>query len=80
MVLHGTHPLSDQMNRVGMNHGMAKINQNRTIREHYHNFMNDNGSRTDLTKLQEQAVEEYAKGVERYMVEVFGSAGKAIVS
>lgn len=77
MVLHGTHPLSDEMNKVGRAKGMVKINQNRTIREHYHKFMNENVSKLELTKLQTQAVEEYAKGIERYMVEVFDSAGKA---
>lgn len=56
---------------------MVKINQNRTIREEYHRFMSDNVSKMDLTRLQTHAVEEYSKGVERYMVEVFGSAGKA---
>lgn len=77
LVLHGTHPLSDEMVKVGMAKGMVKINQNRTIRDKYHKFMAENGSKTELTTLQAQAVEEYSKGVERFMIEVFQSAGKA---
>ncbi|KAJ3525752.1 hypothetical protein NM208_g11505 [Fusarium decemcellulare] len=36
LVLHGTHPLSDDMVRVAMARGMVKVNQNRNVREGYH--------------------------------------------
>lgn len=76
LVLHGTHPLSDDMVRVGMKLGMVKINQNRNVRNEYHSFIEANCGKLDLTKLQEGAVEEYSKGIERLMVEVFKSAGQ----
>lgn len=57
--------------------GMVKVNENRTIRDGYHRYLEQNSSRADLTKLQEEGVEIYSQGVERYMVEVFKSAGKA---
>lgn len=71
------HPLSDNMNRVAMKHGMVKINQNRSIRNEYHRYLAANSSLTELTRMQEEAVEQYSRGIERFMVEVFGSAGKA---
>lgn len=77
MVLHGTHPLSDDMVRVGMARGMVKVNQNRSVRNEYHQFLAGNASSTELTSLQSRGVEEYSKGIERVMVEVFRSNGKA---
>ncbi|KAK7219158.1 hypothetical protein V2G26_007161 [Clonostachys chloroleuca] len=77
LVLHGTHPLSDKMVQVGMARGMVKVNQNRNIRDGYHKYIAKNCNKVELTTLQVEAVEEYSKGVERLMVEVFDSAGKA---
>jgi fructose-bisphosphate aldolase class II len=77
LVLHGTHPLSDKMVQVGMARGMVKVNQNRNIRNGYQKYITENCNKVELTTLQVEAVEEYAKGVERLMVEVFDSAGKA---
>jgi fructose-bisphosphate aldolase class II len=77
LVLHGTHPLSDKMVQVGMARGMVKVNQNRNVRNGYHKYIAENCNKVELTTLQVEAVEEYSKGVERLMVEVFDSAGKA---
>ncbi|KPI35374.1 putative fructose-bisphosphate aldolase [Cyphellophora attinorum] len=77
LVLHGTHPLSDDMVRMAMANGMVKINENRTIRYGYHEFIEAECKSTDLIRVQEGAVEAYCKGVQRFMVDVFGSAGKA---
>ncbi|RSL62289.1 hypothetical protein CEP53_004799 [Fusarium sp. AF-6] len=76
LVLHGTHPLSDDMLRKGMELGMVKVNQNRNVRDGYHKYIRENYDKTELTVLQVQGVEEYSRGVERLM-EVLGSAGKA---
>lgn len=65
------------MNRVAMKHGMVKINQNRSVRNEYHQYLAANSSLTELTRLQEEGVEHYSRGIERFMVDVFGSAGKA---
>ncbi|KAL2670436.1 hypothetical protein Neosp_014224 [[Neocosmospora] mangrovei] len=76
LVLHGTHPLSDDMLRKGMELGMVKVNQNRNVRDGYHKYIRENCDKVELTALQVQGVEEYSRGVERLM-EVLGSAGKA---
>ena len=65
------------MNRVAMKHGMVKINQNRSVRNEYHQYLAANSSVAELTRLQEEGVEHYSHGVERFMVDVFGSADKA---
>lgn len=77
LVLHGTHPLSDDMVRVAMRDGMRKINQNRNIWNGYHKYMEENGGNGDLTVLQERGVEVYSQGIRRLMVEVFDSAETA---
>ncbi|KAK7219408.1 hypothetical protein V2G26_007411 [Clonostachys chloroleuca] len=77
LLVHGTHPLSDKMIQVGMARGMVKVNQNRNIRNRYYKYIAENCNKVELTTLQVEAVEEYSKGVERLMVEVFDSAGKA---
>ncbi|KAF2109636.1 fructose-bisphosphate aldolase [Lophiotrema nucula] len=77
LVLHGTHPLSDDMVRVGMKHGMVKINENRSVRNGYHDFLTANAGKIELTAMQEKGVEIYSQGIERFMIEVFRSAGKA---
>ncbi|KAI8261276.1 putative fructose-bisphosphate aldolase [Colletotrichum sp. SAR11_239] len=77
LVLHGTHLLSDEMVKVGMAKGMVKVNQNRNVRHGYHKYFEENCSKVELTTLQVQGVEEYSKGVERLMVKVLGSSGRA---
>jgi len=77
LVLHGTHTVSDDMLRVAMQRGMIKINQNRSVREEYHKYIAENCRVVELTKLQSQGVEVYSGGVQRMMVEVFKSAGRA---
>ncbi|CAI6100054.1 hypothetical protein V2G26_007381 [Clonostachys chloroleuca] len=77
LVLHGTHRLSDKIVQVGMARGMVKVNQNRNIRNRYYKYIAENCNKVELTMLQVEIVEEHSKGVERLMVEVFDSAGKA---
>lgn len=77
LVLHGTHPLSDDLVRVAMRLGMVKINQNRSVRNKYHEYLANFGGKGDLIALQENAVEAYSQDIERVMTEVFMSAGKA---
>lgn len=60
-----------------MANGMIKINENRTIRYGYHEYVEAQCKSTNLIKFQEDAVEAYSLGVLRFMVEVFGSSGKA---
>jgi fructose-bisphosphate aldolase, class II len=77
LVLHGTHPLTDDLLRVGMQKGLTKINQNRNLRLQYMKFVEENAGTVEMTILQEQGVEVYSQEIERMMVSVFGSAGKA---
>lgn len=77
LVLHGTHPLSDDLVRVARARGVIKMNQNRNVRLGYHDYLEKNVGTAELTELQVRGVEEYSKGIERMMVEVFDSAGKA---
>lgn len=77
LVLHGTHPLSDDMVRVGMSLGMVKVNQNKNVRYEYHRYLEENVGKVELTKLHMEAVEAYSGGIERLMVEVLKSAGRA---
>ena len=65
------------MVQLGMANGMVKINQTRTARGYYHEYVEEHCKTAELTVLQVNAVDAYAKGVERYMIEVFKSAGKA---
>jgi fructose-bisphosphate aldolase class II len=77
LVLHGTHPLSDDMVRISMGKGMRKINQNRNVRNRYMKYLEGNSGKEELTVLQTRGVEIYSEEIERVMVEVFDSAGKA---
>jgi fructose-bisphosphate aldolase, class II len=77
LVLHGTHPLTDDLLRVGMQKGLTKINQNRNLRLEYMKYVEDNAGTVEMTILQEQGVEVYSQEIERMMVSVFRSAGKA---
>lgn len=56
---------------------MVKINQNRTVREHYMKFIGEQASKLELTKLQEKGIQIYSEEIERFMTDVAGSAGKA---
>lgn len=77
LVLHGTHPLSDELVKESLKHGMVKINQNRNVRLDYHRYIEENFSKVELTVLQTEGVEVYSKEIERMMMEVFGSASRA---
>lgn len=57
--------------------GMVKINQNRSVRNRYHETLARYGGKGDLIALQQDAVEAYSQDIERMMSEVLGSAGKA---
>lgn len=76
LVLHGTHPLSDELVQKSMLLGMVKINQNRNVRLGYHKYIEDNCATKELTALQSEGVEVYSQEIER-MMHVFKSAGKA---
>ena len=56
---------------------MVKINQNRNVRLDYHQYLEENCSKVELTALQSQGVEVYSQEIERMMVEVFKSANQA---
>ncbi|ORY19778.1 fructose-bisphosphate aldolase [Clohesyomyces aquaticus] len=76
LVLHGTHPCSEEMLRVGIENGMRKVNQNRTVRKKYMEFLAGESKSLELTQLQERGVQIYSEEIEAMMV-VLGSAGKA---
>ncbi|GLA18125.1 hypothetical protein AnigIFM62618_005280 [Aspergillus niger] len=76
LVLHGTHPVSDELFRKAIECGMSKVNVNRTVRDKYTEFVAENAGEMELTTLKVQAVEVYTESVERVM-KLFGSAGKA---
>ncbi|KAL4733193.1 fructose-bisphosphate aldolase [Aspergillus similis] len=62
LVLHGTHPVSDDLFR-------------KTIACGYTRFIADNAATLELTVLQEEGVKVYTRSIER-MMEVMGSAGR----
>ncbi|KAF2704012.1 fructose/tagatose bisphosphate aldolase [Pleomassaria siparia CBS 279.74] len=76
LVLHGTHPCSDDMFKTGIASGIRKVNLNRTVRNGYMNFLSEESGKLELTQLQERGVQIYSEEVERLMV-VLGSVGKA---
>lgn len=76
LVLHGTHPCSDEMFRVGIANGIRKVNLNRTVRNKYMKFLAEESGKLELTQLQEKGVQIYSEEIERLM-RVLGSAGKA---
>lgn len=51
LVLHGTHPLSDELVQESVKHGIVKINQNRNVRLDYHRYIEENCSKAELTCL-----------------------------
>ncbi|KAI9927133.1 hypothetical protein ASPWEDRAFT_165588 [Aspergillus wentii DTO 134E9] len=75
LVLHGTHPVSDELFLKAISCGVRKINLNRTVRDEYTSFVTQNAGSLELTMLQMQGVEVYAKSIER-MMDVFGSSGR----
>lgn len=76
LVLHGTHPVSDELFLKAIACGVSKINVNRTVRDDYTAFVAENAGKMELTNLKVAAVKIYAESVGRVM-ELFGSAGKA---
>lgn len=77
LVLHGTHPVSDELFKEAVKRGTAKVNLNRAVRDPYSKFVAEQAGRLELTRLKEEGVEIYAKGVER-MMDILGSTGKAL--
>ncbi|KAL3462652.1 ketose-bisphosphate aldolase [Aspergillus heterothallicus] len=75
LVLHGTHPVSDELFLKTIACGVRKINLNRTVRDDYTRFVAEHAGTLELTVLQERAVDVYTKSIER-MMRVFGSAGR----
>ncbi|KAI0134412.1 fructose-bisphosphate aldolase [Xylariales sp. AK1849] len=75
LVLHGTHPISDELFRKAISCGVVKINLNRTVRDKYTPFVTAHAGSLELTELKEKSVEVYTKSIER-MMDVLGSSGK----
>ncbi|BAE56672.1 unnamed protein product [Aspergillus oryzae RIB40] len=75
LALHGTHPVSDELFQRTITCGVRKINLNRTVRDDYTDFVAKKASSLELTALKVQAVEIYAKSIER-MMDVLGSSGR----
>jgi fructose-bisphosphate aldolase class II len=75
LVLHGTHPVSDELFLKTIVRGVRKVNLNRTVRDDYTKFVAVKAGTLELTVLQEQGVEIYTNSVER-MMRVLGSAGR----
>lgn len=76
LALHGTHPVSDELFRKAIDCGMRKVNLNRNVRDGYTAFVAEQAGKLELTVLKMQALDVYAKGIER-MMDVLGSSGKA---
>lgn len=77
IVLHGTHPVSDELFHKAVECGVVKVNLNRNVRDDYTVFVNLNWSKNELTKLKEKAVEVYTTSIERAM-DMLGSSGKSV--
>lgn len=77
LVLHGTHGVSDVLFRETRKYGMVKVNLNRTVRDAYTYFVAQNADKLELTALKTRGVEIYASSIERMMLDVLESAGKA---
>lgn len=75
LALHGTHPVTDALFQQTIPLGVRKINLNRTVRDDYTRFIADNSGTLELTALKMQAVEIYARSIER-MMDVMGSTGR----
>ncbi|OAA57586.1 fructose-bisphosphate aldolase [Niveomyces insectorum RCEF 264] len=77
LVLHGTHPVSDELFVESRKAGISKINLNRTVRDEYTKFVAENAGKLELTVLKMKAVEIYANSIARVMKGFLDSAGKA---
>ena len=75
LVLHGTYPVTDALFQQTIPLGVRKINLNRTVRDDYTRFIADNSGTLELTALKMQAVEIFARSIER-MMDVMGSTGR----
>ncbi|KAL4904445.1 hypothetical protein BDW74DRAFT_179023 [Aspergillus multicolor] len=75
-VLHGTHPVSDELFLKAIECGIAKINVNRTVRDEYTAFVAANAGKLELTVLKVQGVAIYTESIKRVM-DLFRSTGKA---
>ncbi|KAE8327897.1 ketose-bisphosphate aldolase [Aspergillus sergii] len=75
LALHGTHPVSDELFQRTITCGVRKINLNRTVRDDYTDFVSEKAGSLELTVLKVQAVEIYAKSIER-MMDILGSSGR----
>ncbi len=78
LVLHGTHPASDELIRKVIGIGVRKINMNRHVRDGYTKFVAENSGKLELTQLQIQSVEIYTRDIVRVMEEVLKSSGKGM--
>ncbi|KAE8325991.1 ketose-bisphosphate aldolase [Aspergillus sergii] len=76
LVLHGTHPVEDELFLKAIDCGVSKINVNRTVRDDYTKFVAENAGKLELTVLKALAVDVYSKSVQHVM-DLFGSSGKA---
>ena len=76
LVLHGTHPLSNEMLAKGIQSGFRKVNQNKRVRLRYMKFLEEEAGKAELTSMQEKGIEIYADEVGEMMRQL-GSAGKA---
>ncbi|KAE8422343.1 ketose-bisphosphate aldolase [Aspergillus pseudocaelatus] len=76
LVLHGTHPVEDDLFLKAIDCGVSKINVNRTVRDDYTKFVAENAGKLELTVLKVQAVDVYSKSVQRVM-DLFRCSGKA---
>ncbi|KAJ5084067.1 hypothetical protein NUU61_008646 [Penicillium alfredii] len=78
--IHGGYPSEGAERRLGiyLDHpislGVRKINLNRTVRDEYSEFVAKNAGVLELTALKVQAVEVYARSMER--MDVLGSSGR----
>ena len=77
LVLHGTYQVSDELFHKARQHGVIKVNLNRTVRDPYTRFVAENAGKLELTTLKMRAVEVYAQSIARVMRDVLDSAGKA---
>ena len=75
LALHGTHPVSDELFQQTIPCGVRKINLNRTVRDDYTDFVAEKAGSLELTVLKVQAVEIYARSIER-MMDILGSSAR----
>ena len=76
MVLHGTHGVGIDLLKKAIACGVHKVNQIKTVRCNYGDFLADNAGKMELSKLHESAVEIYADEVAE-MMDVLGSSNRS---